>query len=478
MATTASTTASATSQLVTALGGGTGVDMAQLAETLAAAQFAAKSDRLAAQSQKLEANISSAGSLKSMLVNLSASLGERVRNGDLSPQPTLANSAVAKASLSGAARPRGSYSLEVTALATSQTLASPAYAASTTPVGSGSLTLRFGTISGASFAEDTGHAAVTVNIASGATLADVASAINGANAGVTAYIAQTTAGAQLVLKGQEGAANGFILEASETVGDPGLSTLAWNASGDASRLKASAGNAAFKIDGLSMTSASNTINDAIPGLNLKLAATNSGNPTQLTFADPAAAITSAMQELVGAFNEVVAALNEATNPQTGDLAQDIGARSLKRSLAQFGTQVIMPGAAVNEPRTLAEIGLSTQRDGTFRLDGARLSAMLTSDPQGVAAMFTNGLYGVFSSFDALARRATSTSDPGSLGGSIARYTAQATKLKVDQTDLSERQEVLRSQLISRFAKMNANVGASKSTLSFLKNQIDAWNAKS
>lgn len=478
MATTSSTTASATSQLVTALGGGAGIDMAQLAETLAAAQFAAKSDRLATQSQNLEANISSAASLKSMLVNLSASLGERVRAGDLSTQPTLTNSTIAKASLSGAAQPRGSYSLEVTALATAQTLASPAYATSSSPVGSGSLTLRFGTVAGTAFTEDTAHAPVTVTIPSGATLAEVASAINGANAGVTAYVAQTTSGAQLVLKGQEGAANGFVLEASETVGEEGLANLVWTPAGDAARLKASARNAAFNIDGLAMTSPGNAVSDAIPGLNLKLTATNVGSPTQITFANPGDAIKTAMGDLVAAFNEVVAALNTATNPQTGDLAQDVGARGLKRALAQFGTQVIMPGATGNEPRTLAEIGLSIQRDGTFKLDGSRLNGMLNADPQGVAAMFTNGLHGVFASFDALARRATSSSDPGSLGGSIIRYTTQAAKVKTDQGDITERQEALRSQLISRFARMNANVGASKSTLSFLKNQIDAWNAKS
>jgi flagellar hook-associated protein 2 len=184
-----------------------------------------------------------------------------------------------------------------------------------------------------------------------------------------------------------------------------------------------------------------------------------------------------MQELVTAFNEVVAALNQATNPQTGELSQDIGARGLKRSLSQFGSQIIMPGATGTEPKTLAEIGLGTQRDGTFKLDGTRLTAILKSDPQGVAAMFTNGLYGVFSSFDALARKASSTSDPGSLGGSITRYNAQALKAKTDLATLTKKQEELRSQLINRFAKMNANVGASKSTLSFLKNQIDAWNAK-
>lgn len=475
MTTTTSTT-SASSQLATALGGGTGIDMAALADNLAAAQFAAKTDRLSALSDKLDKEISSAGSIKSMLVNLSASLGERVRTGDLSAQPQVANAAVAKASLSGAARPSGTYSLEVTALATAQTLASGAFAASTSPVGSGTLTLRFGTVSGGTFAEDTAHAAASITVPAGATLAEVASAINGANAGVTAYVANTANGAQLVLKGQTGAANGFVLEASETPGDPGLAALAWSPAGDAGRLKANASNAQFKLDGLAMTSASNSVTDAVPGLNLTLTGTNTGAPTQISFADPSSAITSALQELVSAFNEVATALHDATDPKSGDLSQDPGARALQRALAQFGSLEIMPNASGTEPKTLAEIGLATQRDGSFRLDTGRLNAVLKANPTGVADMFTNGLYGVFSSFDAMVRRATTTTDPGSLGASIARYTKAKTKAGEDKSALATKQETLRAQLVSRFAKMNAGVGTSKSTLTFLQNQIAAWNA--
>lgn len=477
MPTTSATTTAATSQLVTALGGGTGIDMAALAANLAAAQFAGKSDRLTTQSDKLDREISSASAIKSMLVNLSASLGERVRNGDLSPQPLVANSAIAKGTLSGAARPKGSYSLEVTALAAAQTLAGPGYAAPTSTVGSGTLTLRFGKVSGATFTEDTAHAAANITIAAGATLADVASAINSANAGVSAYVANTTSGAQLVLKGQTGAANGFVLDASEAPGDPGLAALAWSPAGDATRLKAGAGDAAYKIDGLAMTAPSNAITDAIPGLNLSLTATNIGAPTQVTFADPASAITAAMQELVSALNELSGAVKTAADPKSGDLAQDSGTRALQRSLAQFGSQVIMPNATGGEPKTLAELGLATQRDGSFRLDGTRLTAALKADPASVSAMFTNGLYGVFASFDGLARGASSASNPGSLGGSIARYTALKAKTSEDYSALNAKQEVLRTQLVSRFAKLNAGVGASKSTLSFLQNQIAAWNAK-
>src|SRR5262245_55510050 len=104
---TTNTAATATRSLVTALGAGSGIDMVELANNLAEAQFAARSDRLTAKSELLDRQISSASNLKSMLLTLSTSLGDRVRQGDLSPQPQIANGAVAQASLSGSAQPKG-----------------------------------------------------------------------------------------------------------------------------------------------------------------------------------------------------------------------------------------------------------------------------------------------------------------------------------------------------------------------------------
>jgi len=220
------TSATSTQSLVTMLGGGSGVDMLALANNLAIAQFSARNDRLTAKSDTLESKISAASNIKSMLLSLSSSLGERVRVGDLSPQPGIANASVAAVSLSGSRRPSGTFSLEVTQLAQSQTLASRTFAAATDTVGAGKLTLRFGSVSGGAFTEDAGHAAASIDIPSGATLSDVADAINGANAGVSAYIANTVDGARLVLKGQDGAANGFVLEAGEDPAEPGLAALA------------------------------------------------------------------------------------------------------------------------------------------------------------------------------------------------------------------------------------------------------------
>ncbi len=469
---------SATQSIVAALGAGSGIDMTALATNLANAQFAARTNRLATRLETLDRQISAASDLKSMLTGLSTSLGERVRQGDLSPQPLMSSPAVAKAALSGSAQVRGNFSLEVTALASAQTLSSPAYASGASPVGSGTLTLRFGTATSGGFTADPGQTAVDVTIASGATLADVARAINAKGAGVTAYLAQTNAGAQLVLKGASGEAQGFVLEAAEAPGDPGLANLAWTPPAAPTRLLSTAANAAFSVDGLAMSAASNTVVDAIPGVSLTLTGTNTGAPAQVTFSDPAASISAAMQDLTGALNEIAATLNAAADPQFGELARDPGAMKLKRTLASLAGTIVMPTAAQGAPATLADLGLATQRDGTFTLDGKRLAATLKADASGAAAMFTNGLFGVYATIDSIARRAATPGDPGTLAGSLTRYTTQRTKASADQSKLTEQQETLRAQLIQRFAVSDSRIGVSKSTLTFLKNQIAAWNGTS
>jgi flagellar hook-associated protein 2 len=136
----------------------------------------------------------------------------------------------------------------------------------------------------------------------------------------------------------------------------------------------------------------------------------------------------------------------------------------------------MPNAAAGAPRTLSDLGLAIERDGTFRLDTAALQRTLERDPAGAAAMFTAGLYGVYATFDKLSRAASSTGDPGSLGGSIVRYQAKSADLGEAAAKLAEQQETLRATLVSRFAKADTRISASKSTLSFLQAQIDAWNA--
>lgn len=302
-----------------------------------------------------------------------------------------------------------------------------------------------------------------------------AAAINNANTGVSAYVANGSAGTQIVLKGQEGATNGFVLETAPDVGGEALADLAWTPASVGTRLKATASDAAYRIDGIDYTSKSNTVNDIVPGLNMKLAATNVGNPATISFSDPSGGIGTAMSDLVGALNEVVSQLNTAMDKTSGELNNDPGARALRTALTSLPGAKVMPNAAEGKPSTLADLGLKIERDGSFSLDTTRLTNTLKASPQEAGAMWTTGIFGVFATVDKIARAASSTTGI-SLGSSITRYTALQKSTTERRSQLIDKQEALRQQMVSRFASMDTRVSGSQSTLTFLKAQIDAWNA--
>ena len=98
----------------------------------------------------------------------------------------------------------GSYSLNVTSLAERQSLVSGDFSATTTQVGTGTLTISLGTptynsapsdsTTYASFSADTSISAISVTISSGSdTLADVRDAINAATNLVTASLVKNGA---------------------------------------------------------------------------------------------------------------------------------------------------------------------------------------------------------------------------------------------------------------------------------------------
>ena len=138
----------------------------------------------------------------------------------------------------------------------------------------------------------------------------------------------------------------------------------------------------------------------------------------------------------------------------------------------------MPNAPEGTPRSLSEMGLATNRDGSYRLDTTVLSRALATTPDAVAAMFTVGVSGIFATIDSISRSAAAVGDPGSLGGSVDRYSTLRTRLGDDKAKLTDQMTAFRAQLTKRFAAADSRVTASKSTLSFLQNQIAAWNAKS
>ncbi len=467
---------SSASSIINALGGGSGVDMVKLASDLSAARFATQIQQLERRNETIEARISAAATLKNQLTQLASAMGDRVRTGDLAPSARIGNGAVAAASVASGARPSGAYSLEVTQLASSQVLASNAYASADALVGEGTLTLRFGTVAGAGFTADTNREPVSIEVTADDTATTLANKINAAGTGVTAYVATNAQGAQLVIKGEEGQAGGFVVETSGGTAEPGrLGYLAWNPESNAGQLRQAAADAAFLFDGVEMTASSNVVNGLPGGLSLTLNGTNIGAPTAISFSPKDREITALMNDLVAALNDISAQLKETAAPLGGELGNDSGARALKRELSSLSGDIVMPNAGAGEPRTLGDLGVALNRDGTFRLDTQRLAKTLETQPEAAGAMFTVGLYGVYATLDKLGRTMGNSADPGTLGGSIERYSRQQEQVSDKLADIAEQQETLRTQMTKQFAWADRNVALSKSTLSFLEAQLNVWN---
>lgn len=471
---------SSISSIVGTLGGGSGVDMVKLAADLSAARFAPRIAQLEARNESLETRISAASDLRNLVSQLADALGERMRTGDLAPRPQISNASVASVAVQPGANPSGTFALEVSQLAAAQQLVLPPYASGEDPVGEGTFTIRFGAVDGANFAEDTAREALSIDVTTDDTLASLASKINAADAGVTAYVASGANGAQLVLKGETGAANGFVIESQSAAATPSatpgdLSYLSWSPAADSGQLRAGAQDALFSFDTVPMTSASNDIADLPGGFSVSLSGTNIGAPATISFASRNDAISAVMGDFVAALNDITNTLRDVANPLGGELSGDSGARALRRALSSLTSQVIMPGAIGSEPATLGALGVSINRDGTFRLDDAKLNAALTDHPEATAAMFTTGLFGIYATMDDLSRSAGAIGNPGSLAGSVERYSQQIERNQENLAKIAEQQDKLRQTMTRQFVAADRSVSLSQSTLSFLQGQIEIWN---
>lgn len=470
------------SSIISALGAGSGVDFIRLASDIAAASFAVQRQSVETRRTSLEAQVSAAAQLRNAVTGIASALGERVRTGDLAPRPQLANASVARVTVPTGLSPRGNFSLEVTQLAQGQTLVSKTYANRDALVGEGTLAIRFGTVDGTDFNEDTARSALSISVAADDTLATLAAKINQTSGGaVSAYVATGTTGAQLVLKGAEGAASGFVLEPVSASASPSavagdLSYIGWGPATDAGELRSTSRDATFALDTVEMTSPTNRVTGLPGGFTLDLTGTNIGAPTALTFANSTDALTAVMGDFVAALNDIVAQVNELSAPLGGELGNDPGARELRRDLAGLAGRIVMPGAADGEPRTLADLGLALNRDGTFQLDSARLNRALEASPDAVAAMFTAGPSGVFATVDRFSRENSLIADPGSLGGSLRRFETQIANSDERLTRIGEQQDALRDRLTREFVASERRVAASQSTLTFLRAQVAAWSS--
>lgn len=391
---------------ITSQGVGSNINIAGIVRELMAIERAPL-DRLIEKKESYDAKISALGTIKSSLSSLQTSL-----SGLASGSSFLASSAessdttkVKATGTSGAVA--GNYAIEVSQLAQSQKLVATGQADTATAIGTGTLTIDLGTISGGTFDSGTGKYTgasfasngngpydITID-SSNNTLAGIRDAINDADIGVTATIVNdgdATNPYRLVLSSENSGADQSI--SMSVAGDAALSDLLSHDPAGTQNLSetVTAQDANFTVDGIDITKSSNSVTDVIDGVTLDLTGTTGGSPVTVSVASDTDVAKGAVESFVEAYNTLQAEIKDQIDSgyldgEAGALASDAATRQILTFIRNELNQA--PTGVTGNYQNLSSIGVSFERDGTLSLDQSKLAAAIEDDSSNVAELFSS-----------------------------------------------------------------------------------------
>lgn len=241
-------------------------------------------------------------------------------------------------------------------------------------------------------------------------------------------------------------------------------------------------NASVTVNGTPVTSASNTITNAVPGLSITALASTGTTPATLTVGADTKDITTQVQSFVTAVNKVLSdiSLTQQKDPTTGQYSQLLGDPTLTGIVNNLLTTITGSVTSTGAYQSLQDIGITTgpvgSQPGTtnaLQLDTNKLSAALAANPGQVAAIFngtktTNGFQGVAQQLNTYL---TQLANP--VTGSFAEYQitsdAQVRSMQSQITFLNQMLAEQRQMLTAQFTTMGT-------TLSNLASQGSLFSA--
>ncbi len=364
----------------------------------------------------------------------------------------------------------GQYSVQVTQLASAQTLVYAGQADRTTDIGTGG-TLKI-TINGTEHALDLTDKGTSLN--------DLVSAINAdPDIGVNATI---------VNDGTPGSQYRLLLTSRETGEQNAVTNIAVDDNAELNAFLGYAGggstagvtvqdaaNAKLTINGIDVTSQSNTVENVTDGVKLTLNQTTASATTPSLTRDDSAA-KKAVESFVSSYNSLLDTVGTLTKYTVGadkpssPLTGDSLARSVQTRMRDALSGAIDP----TNGATLSKIGITTDpKTGKLNIDDAKLTKALSENLDEVKSLFT-GASGVGTRVDQTAETLTRA------GGLLSTTTDGLTKTIADikkQYDatsdrIDQRMETYRAQ----FTQLDAMVSQMNSPTSYLTQQLSALNA--
>ncbi len=378
----------------------------------------------------------------------------------------------------------GSYSITVNALASVQKLNSTGFT-QTEAVGSGTIHLKVGS-----------NAATNITVGTTDTIANVATSINNANAGVTASVIYNGTSYYLSLATQQsGAANTISLTVTETgttlPTDPlnqdttGLSRLVYDNTSAVHNLTQiqAAADANLSVDGITnIKRSSNTISDVISGVTLNLQGANTALPVTLTVQQDYTLLNTRISAFVSAFNTLVDTLNaqQSYDPSTRTAATLFGDSTTRMIQDQVTSLALnaVPGMASGF-KTLADMGITQATPGDYsklshlQFNSATLTSKLNSNPTAVGNFFTSTTLGAqgFGLTMTNALQNILTPSTGLLATRTQGIQNTLTAMNKQVTDMTARLNDTQTRLQNQFTSLEVILSKYKSTASSLTTQL-------
>jgi len=463
-------------KLITALGTGSGVDVASLAQNLTDAERVPKSNAINAKINKNESRISGYAAIAYVATGVQTALNAlKDERSFAGASASVGNAATVSAS-AGPTATEGSHTLTVTQLAKPQRAVfgssqSAGFSSSTTAITgltTGSLSLAYsnGTTSG-----------TQTIVATNPT--DIVKEINGNSpaTGVKAQLVYTGSDYKIVLSGKTGSANTFSLTDS-------TSSMV-----NVAAAQQTSTNAVFDINGVSFSRSSNQVGDALTGVTLNLKAVGSSS-IDLT-RDNSGLITK-VQDVMTAYNDAMSMLNVLSDPKStvdtygGALVGDSMVRTVREQLRNLMFTDSSASVSASSIKSMRDLGVSVDMKGAMTLDNAKLTDAFTNHFDEVVTAMTGNMndLGEYSTApagiagDASRALTKLLKTSGPVKTLSANTTAQNTKYQEDLANLQTRMDGLLARYQKQFAKMDSMVGSKNSLKSSLKSTFDGMSKSS
>ncbi len=454
------------SGLISSPGIGSGINVSSIVSQLVQADFGPQQTQIQNQQSTLNSQLSVFGTINSDVSSIGTSL-TALTNLQQGYSASSSNTGVVSVSAQSGAQP-GSFNVNVSTLASAQSVASTTFSSATTSIGTGTLTFDLGSYSGSTFTSNGGSSVqVTLN-STNDTLQGLASAINQADFGVSATVVNVGNGYQLALSSATGTNN----ELSITSPDSNLSAFTYNGGSTGMTQTVAAADAQYSINGINATSQSNSISDAVQGVSFTLGSVGSA---PIRGAPDSGAVTSAVQSFVNSYNSYAKdvtkyASYDAKTQTAGILLGDSTLRTLTRQL-QDGIVQTIPGTSPNYS-TLMDLGVTANADGTLSLDTSKLTSAVNSNYSAVIS----ALQGAGQQLGTVVSGMTGTN--GVITARTDSINSQLTSLQNQLSSLNVRMSQEQQSLLQEYTAMDTLVSNLQSTSNYLTQSLSSLSLSS